>query len=137
MKRTSTKAYLGKTVVTILDSKWAVYFHSDKQYQKLGIKGSRAACVVQGRNKAMHFNCAATFPGDGVVTHEFVHAYSHELMGHDLTLSPDEKEEFFCTLFEMRGQELLKKAKPIYALLMKYAKQAARLQPNQEEEDGE
>lgn len=129
------KAWLGKTVVTILDSRWNVFFRDDKQYQKLGIKGSRAACVIAGKNKAIHFNCEATWPGDGVVIHELVHAYSHELMGHDLNLSPEEREEFFCTLFETRGADLLRKAKPISKLLQKYAKKIKR--SHHEEDDNE
>jgi hypothetical protein len=128
-----SKSHLGKQLITILDSPWTVYFKTDKQYKRDCPKGSRAVCMMLGKYKTIHFNCEATHPGDGVVIHELVHAYSHELMGHDINLTPDQREEFFCTLFETRGPALLKLSRPISKKLAKYSRSIKK--PVQEEED--
>lgn len=133
--KTKPKSYLSRTTVTILDNKWTIYFRDANQYKKLGVKGSKAFAFVQGPRREIHFDCSQVHPGDGVVIHELVHAYSRELMGHDLTLTPDEREEFFCTLFETRGKALLEKAAPLTKMLMKHAKKLQK--HSQEDEDNE
>lgn len=130
-----SKAYLAKQSITILDSPWVIYFKTDKQYQASCPKGSRAVCLMLGNHKTIHFNCEATHPGDRVVVHELVHAYSKELMGHDLNFNPDEREEFFCTLFETRGKQLMDKARPISKRLAKFAAQLKRSTTPEEEDE--
>ena len=132
-----SNAWLGKLSITILDSPWTVYFKTDKQYQRLKIKGSRAVTLIQGTHKSIHFNVEATFPGDRVVDHELVHAYVHELMGHDLNFSDNEREEFYCTLFETRGNQLRKKAAPITAQLMKHYRKTKAKSVNKGEDEDE
>lgn len=118
----SRKLYLGRTTLTILDNKWTVFFCDGKQYKKAGGPETSRACTLTGPKRLL-FNCEAVSTNDQVAVHELVHAYASELMGHDLSMNANEREEFFCVLFETRGKDLLRKAAPITRQLMKHAKQ--------------
>lgn len=115
-----SKSYLGKSRITILDKTWTVFFKDDDQYKKLKIEASRAATVMGDRH--IYFNCACVKSNDKVVIHELVHAYTYELMGHDLAMQPTEFEEFFATLFEKRGEDIIKQSKPLTKQLYKFAR---------------
>lgn len=129
-----SSSWMGRTTITICDHKWTIYFLDNKQYKKRGPEGSRAYTFAQGPRREIAFDCSRTHPGDGVVIHELVHAYSNELMGHDLEMTSGPREEFFCTLFETRGPAILKQARPLYQMLQRHSKKA-QIKPEEEDED--
>jgi hypothetical protein len=122
MEEAQMKPYLGKLHIIICDKKWAVFFHNKKQYEALKIEGSRAVTLT--RNKSIHFNCDDYYVGDNVAVHELVHAYTNELMGHDLNMDQHKFEEFFCTLFEMRGKDILEQGKKLTRHIAKHFKKS-------------
>ena len=125
-----SKNYLAKVVITILDNKWSVYFKNTKQYEASAPEGSRAFCNV--RLRTISFNCEATYPGDGVVAHELMHAYISDLQGRDLNLSSD---QFDCTIMEYRASQLLDKAKPLSRKLQAFSKKLKAKAAITEEDD--
>jgi hypothetical protein len=88
----------------------------------VGPKNSKAVTCTE--HKKVYFDCGSVNHKDNVAVHELVHVYSYELLGHDISIaSPGDHEEYFASLFERRGQEMLDKAKPVTKELHKRAKQ--------------
>lgn len=127
------KACLYKHKIKILDKVWLVEYMNYKQFSKLGINNCRAATFP--RIKKIVFDCSAVWPGDRVAVHELCHAYAAELQVQDLHFDPRGLEEFFCVMFEMRGDDILKQAKPITKRLMHFWKKQKVMLPEQQEDD--
>lgn len=128
------KPVLSKCKIDILGHTWEVKFLSGEAYEKVHGNSSRAVTITG--LKQIHFNVAAVHYKDNVAVHELVHAYSHEFFFHDIKLGEDLTEEFYCVLFEVRGAELLAKAKPLTTELHRLAKRLrAKVKPYLEEED--
>jgi hypothetical protein len=127
------KAVLGKLSLTICGNQWTAYFLRHREYARLHGEESRAITIAD--HKELHFNCEKLNHKDRVGTHELVHAYADELMGHDLPLDYRLQEEFFAVLFETRGEELIKKAKPLNRQLHKYGKLMERENGEKQEDE--
>lgn len=124
------KPILSKRKISVLGKTWEVKFLSGMAYEKVHGNTSRAVTITGLRQ--IHFNVNAANYRDNVAVHELVHVYAHEFFFHDIKLGDDLTEEFFCVLFELRGEEILAQARPLTAELNRLAK---RLRSKAQEED--
>jgi hypothetical protein len=122
-----SKANMHKFHMEICGRKWTILIKNEAQYEQLtkkhpDVKGSRAVTFTKPRQ--IYFNCSTYHHGDQVARHELVHAFAAEMFHHDLFKTEGQIEEFFCVLFEIRGQEIIDKAIIITKKLARYHKQA-------------
>lgn len=101
--------------IKVLNKKWKIVVRSDKVHNAKH-PNSHAVAVLEDRRIYVRRSSLDI----ETITHELVHAYSHELSLVEIGLdTEDQFEEFFCELFAKYGEIIVKDARRVLTYFKK------------------